>query len=69
MFDLHLATNGQLIQELINRETFLGVIIASMSEVTDDSPHGEFELFSRNLNSEQIITLFNVISKDLEEVE
>lgn len=67
---LELYTTKELIEELVNRQTFAGVIIKSEKEVRNDNePLNEWEIFAKNLSKEDVKNLLNFISHDINMIE
>lgn len=63
--DLELFTTKELIDELMRRKTFLGIVVHSEEELKDKSWSGErvFKVhFNSNLDSEQACRLLDAIT-------
>jgi len=66
--DLELYTSEELIQELLFRTTFVGVIIRSEKEAKGVSGHRNFRVDSSpNLNYDQTLTILNGLVSQLNE--
>jgi hypothetical protein len=62
---LEFYTAKELVQELMNRQTFLGLVIHSEEELRENDWHGEkvFKIhLNRNLDTEQASRLLNVLA-------
>jgi len=60
-------TSDELVEELMKRKTFLGIIIRSEQEMTSNSgvPDG-FQMGCRNVTPDQAITILKSITESLE---
>jgi hypothetical protein len=64
---LELATSDQLINELMKRETFAGMIIRPTSYVRDEFICEEFQMTIRNMSKEISFTILERAMESLEE--
>jgi hypothetical protein len=66
--DLELYTSEELIQELLSRTTFVGILIRSEKEAKGVSGHRSFRVDpSDNLNQEQMLTILDGLVGHLKE--
>ncbi len=67
--DLELYTSEELIQELLNRTTFVGVLIRSETEAKSATGHKCFRVDgSTNLNPEQVLNILDQLVGQLKEL-
>ena len=65
--ELHLATNQELIDELIERTNFVGAVIYSMDEHrSPDQEHNNFGLKTRCGDKESTRMLLELMASELE---
>lgn len=66
--DLEIATNKDIIGELMKRQTFAGIIISSTDEHKQDSQtHNEFEVYTAAC-PEDTVSILKKIILEMEEV-
>ena len=53
-------TTEELIDELMRRETFMGVIIRPTEEVRDEETHESFTLSSKGLSHEHLVEVLDL---------
>jgi hypothetical protein len=62
------ATVTELIKELVNRTTFVGVVVASDKEhKRGDTVHDTFNTYASLSNQDQVITLLKTVATNIEE--
>lgn len=64
--DLELYSSEELIQELLSRTTFVGIVIRSEKEAKGVSGHRSFRVYSsNNLNTDQTLTILSGLVSQL----
>lgn len=64
--DLELHSSEELIQELLSRTTFVGIVIRSEKEAKGVSGHRSFRVdSSNNLNTDQTLTILSGLVSQL----
>lgn len=70
MNELELFTSEELIEELLNRNTFAGIIIKSAKELKNpNNPILNWEIFVRNISTNDTKTILSIISDNIPEEE
>lgn len=68
MSDLAFYTSDELVEELMNRKTFLGLVIRAEEELTiSDELPSSFQMHCRNVTPEQAVGILKHLSESLEE--
>jgi hypothetical protein len=65
---LRFATVTELIKELVNRTTFVGVVVASDKEHRRrDTVHDTFNTYASFSSQDQVVTLLKTVATNIEE--
>lgn len=63
---LELYTNEELIEEVLNRDLFVGFLIQSLHNAEEYSQHKQFDLkISKTLDMQQALTLLETCASEL----
>ena len=62
------STVTELIEELVNRTTFVGVVVASANEhKRRDTVHDRFNTYASLSSKDQVVTLLKTVATNIEE--